>query len=114
MKEDYIVIGGKQYRVEANWNALSVFLKEVGRDTIDGLISFKNLHPSEMPVLMAACIAEGERLDGREFTMKALDLGAIIKIDDVNAFLDIYVRQSEPQREVEAPKKAEREEEPAR
>ena len=39
MKKDYIVIGGKQYRVEANWNALSVFLKEVGRDTIDGLIS---------------------------------------------------------------------------
>lgn len=113
MKKDTIVLGGIEYRVEANWNALSAFLKEVGRDTIDGLISFKNLRPSEIPILMVACITEGERLEGREFNMTALDLGAIIKIEDANAFLDIYVRQSEPQREVVASKKAEREERPA-
>ena len=105
MKKDYIVIGGKQYRVEVNWNALTAFLKEVGRDTIEELASFTTIHPSEVTALMAACIAEGERLDGKS---------AVITPADVAAFMDIYVRQSAPKMEVDEPKKAEREEEPAR
>ena len=37
MEKSFISIGGKEYRVEANWNALSNFLKAVGRDTLEGL-----------------------------------------------------------------------------
>ena len=96
MKKDYIVIGGKQYRVEVNWNALTAFLKEVGRDTIEELASFTTIHPSSTVVLTA------------------LDLGAVITPADVAAFMDIYVRQSAPKMEVDEPKKEEREVAPAR
>lgn len=114
MEKDYIIIGGKKYRVEVNWNALAAFLREVGRDTIEDLATFNNIRPSEITGLMVACIAEGERLDGRECKLTALDLGAVINPDDVAAFMDIYIRQSSPKQEVDAPKKEEREEQPAR
>ncbi len=114
MKKDYIAIGGKEYRVEVNWNALTAFLQAVGRDTIEDLASFKTIRPSEIPALMAASINEGERLEGRDSKVEALDLGAIIGPADVAAFMDIYVRQSAPRMEVEEPKKEAREESPAR
>ena len=112
MKKDTIVIAGKTYRVEVNWNALASFLREVGRDTIEDLASFSTIRPSEITALMAACIAEAERLDGRECKLTALDLGAIITPEDVAAFMAIYVRQSSPQMEVENPKKEEGQEAP--
>ena len=114
MKKDYIEIGGIKYRVEVNWNALAAFLAAVGRDTIDELASFNTIRPSEITALIAACIVEGERLDGRKCTVSALDLGAVISPADVAAFMDIYVRQSAPRMELEEPKKEAREESPAR
>ena len=114
MKKDYIAIGGKEYRVEINWNALAAFLQAVGRDTIEDLASFNTIRPSEIPALMAASINEGERLDGRDGKVKALDLGEVIGPGEVAAFMDIYVRQSAPRMEVEEPKKEAREESPAR
>ena len=113
MKKDYIEIAGKRYRVESNWNALTAFLDAVGRNTLDELSKIDSIRPSELTALMAACIAEGERLDGRGKAPSALDLGAVITPDDVRAFLDIYVRQSNPQLNQEEPKKEERETEPA-
>lgn len=114
MKKDYIKIGGKEYRVEVNWNALGAFLREVGRDTIEELASFATIRPSEITALMAACIIEGERLDGKDCSITAQDIGTVIAPADVAAFMDIYVRQSAPKMEVEAPKKEGREENPAR
>ena len=105
MKKDSVKIDGKEYRVEVNWNALASFLREVGRDSIDELASFNTIRPSEITALIAACIVEGERLDGRKCHISALDLGAVIGPSDVAAFMDIYVRQSAPKMEVEEPKK---------
>ena len=113
MKKDYIEIAGKRYRVESNWNALTAFLDAVGRNTLDELSKIDSIRPSELTALMAACIAEGERLDGRGNPPSALDLGAVISPDDVRQFLDIYVRQSNPQLNQEEPKKEERETGPA-
>jgi hypothetical protein len=114
MKKDYIAIAGQEYRVEVNWNALAAFLKEVGRDTIEELAAFSTIRPSEIAPLMWACLAEGERLEGREFNLSILNLGALITPRHVADFMDIYVRQSSPQMEVEEPKKEAREESPAR
>lgn len=113
MKKDYIEIAGKRYRVESNWNALTAFLDAVGRDTLDELSKIDTIRPTELTALMAACIAEGERLDGRIDPPSALDLGAVISPDDVRRFLEIYVRQSNPQLSQEEPKKEGREPEPA-
>ena len=113
MKKDYIEIAGKRYRVESNWNALTAFLDAVGRDTLDELSRINTIRPSELTALMAACIEEGERLDGRDGAPSAKDLGAIITPDDVRVFMDIYVKQSNPELDQEEPKKEERETEPA-
>ena len=113
MKKDYIEIAGRRLRVESNWNALTAFLDAVGRNTLDELSKIDSIRPSELTALMAACIEEGERLDGRGGAPTALDLGAVITPDDVRRFLEIYVRQSNPQRDREEPKKEGRETEPA-
>ena len=113
MKKDYIEIAGKRYRMESNWNALMAFLDAVGRNTIDELSKIGTLRPSELTNLMVACLTEGERLDGREFTMSALDLGALVTPAKVREFLDIYAAQSAPKMNLEGPKKEERETEPA-
>lgn len=117
MKKDYIEIAGKKYRVEVNWNALVTFLSAVGRDTLDELSRIDTIRPSELTTLMAACIIEGERLDGRKVeggTLNfSLDLGSVVTPEDVREFMDIYVRQSNPHRPVDEPKKEERVEQPA-
>ena len=113
MKKDYIEISGRRFRVESNWNALTSFLDAVGRDTLDELSRINTIRPSELTALMAACIEEGERLDGRDGAPSAKELGAIITPDDVREFLTIYVRQSNPRTGAEEPKKEERETEPA-
>ena len=113
MKKDYIEIAGKRYRVESNWNALTAFLDAVGRDTLDELSRINTIRPSELTALIAACIEEGERLDGRDGAPSAKDLGAIITPDDVREFLTIYVRQSNPKLTQDEQKKEEREAEPA-
>ena len=112
MKKDYINIGGNRYRVEVNWNALAAFLAAVGRDTIEDLAGFSTIRPSEIAALIWACVSEGERLDGRGFNLSVLDVGAVIGPEEVAAFMDIYIRQSSPQMEVEEPKKEEGQEAP--
>jgi len=101
MKKSFITIGGKQYRVEVNWNALVAFLAAVGRDTLEGLSDISSMRPSDISALMAASINEGERLEGRESHFSALDLGAIIRPSDVGQFMDIYIAQSRAQVEEE-------------
>ena len=114
MKKDYIEIAGKRRRVESNWNALTSFLEAVGRDSLEELANINSIRPSELTALMAACINEGERLDGNTETVTALDLGAIITPENVREFLEIYVRQSNPHLgDAEEPKKEERVGEPA-
>ena len=113
MEKEYIEIAGKRYRVECNWNALTSYLAQVGRDTIEELSKIQGIKPSELTALMAACIAEGERLEGRGDTPSAVDLGAMITPDDVRIFFDIYIRQSNPKRPADEQKKEEREENPA-
>ena len=107
MEKEYITIAGREYRVEVNWNATTAYLRAVGRDSIDELAKVSEIRPSEITALMAACIAEGERLDGRGDAPSALDLGAVVTPDDVAAFLQIYVRQSAPRMEAEGGKKTE-------
>lgn len=114
MVKDFIEINGRRYRVEVNWNATTAYLQAVGRDTLEELAKIDTFRPSELTALMAACIAEGERLEGHQDAPSALDLGAAITPVHVTEFLKIYVRQSSPQVDVEeeaAPKKEEREEE---
>lgn len=106
MQKDFLTIGGKEYRVEVNWHAVSEFLKSVGRDTLDGLAGFTSIKPSELPELMAAAINEGEALEGRECHLTAKDIASTRDMSIMGKFLEIYVQQSRPQVADEEPKKA--------
>jgi hypothetical protein len=105
MPKDFLKIGGKEYRVEVNWNALSEYLQFIGDDSYDGLANVGSMKPSQAPALMAASINEGERLEGRETHLSPKDVGAMIRPKDVEAFMKIYVRQSAAQVDEEEPKK---------
>jgi len=100
-----MTIGGKEYRVEVNWNAISAFLVAVGRDTLEGLSDIAKMKPSDISALMAASINEGERLEGRECHFTALELGAMMRPSHVGQFVDIYIQQSRAQVEPEEPAK---------
>ncbi len=100
-----MVLGGKKYRVEINWNTLSNFLIAVGRDTLEGLSGISEMKPSEMSALVAAAVNEGQRLDGVECNMTALELGAIITPNDISIFMQIYIAQSRIHQQSEPAKK---------
>ena len=105
MDKSFITIGGNEYRVEVNWNALSAFLVAVGRDTLEGLSDIAKMKPSDISALMAAAINEGERLEGRECHFSALELGAMMRPSHVGQFVDIYIQQSRAQLGDENPAK---------
>jgi len=105
MEKSFITIGGKEYRVEVNWNALVNFLAAVGRDSIEGLSEVTSMKATDITHLMAAAINEGERLEGHDIHLTALDLGAIIRPFHVNKFMEIYIQQNATALEAEKEEK---------
>lgn len=110
MNKQYITIKGMKYRVEANWRAITTYLAEQGKDTIDGLSSLASLSPTTLAPLMAACINEGERLDGREAAKDGNWIAENCSMPEVSQFIAIYVAQTAPQlpaeQKAKKPKKA--------
>lgn len=96
MNKDYIVIDGKEVRVEVNWNALTAFLDATGRNTMDGLSDLAVMKPTDIAPLMAACVNEGERLDGREAGYTGLQIGELCGIAEMAQFISIYTGQTSP------------------
>ena len=107
MQKDYITIAGNRYRVEVNWNALTAYLEARGTDSMEALANIGHLRASDIAPLLAACIEEGERLEGRTVKLSALDIGAKVGLTEVSEFLNIYLKQSSPQIPAESQKPAE-------
>lgn len=96
MRADYITIDGKKVRVEVNWNALTAFLEATDRNTMDGLSDLELMKPTDIAPLMAACVNEGERLDGREASYTGLQIGELCGIGEMTQFIRIYTSQMAP------------------
>lgn len=94
MEKDFIVIDGHEVRVESNWNSMVAFLREKGSDSLGALTTLQDLKPSDIADLMAACVNEGERLEGRDTHYTGLDLGAICGIEEMTQFIQIYAKQT--------------------
>lgn len=103
--KDYITLDGRKVRVECNWNALVGYLEASGRNDMSALANLAQLRPSDVSGLMAACVNEGERLDGREGRYTAEGIGATASYAAIGEFLSIYVRQRTPATPVEGEKK---------
>lgn len=104
-RADYIELNGHKVRVECNWNALVSYLEASGRNDMSALANLAQLRPSDVAGLMAACVNEGERLDGRESNYTAENIGASASYTAIGEFLAIYVRQSTPATKAEEKKK---------
>lgn len=96
MNKNYIHVGGVQHRVEANWNAITSYLSERGKDTLDGLSDISKLPPSELAPMMAACINEGNRLDGNDARVTAQWLGENCGMAQITEFVTVFCRQMSP------------------
>ncbi len=94
MKADYIEIGGKKYRVEANWNSFETFCEVTGRVDLSALENLKDIKLREAPVLLWACLKEGEEIDGRKFEMTIKDLKRQINPQIIGEFFKIYTKQT--------------------
>lgn len=106
---DHITIRGREYRVEANWRAITGYLRSIGKDSLEAVADVVSLSPSTIGGLMAACINEGERLEGRDSRVtEALldDLRPAEAVQVVNDFVHVYLLQAAPELP-EEPKKEE-------
>lgn len=105
MDKRYITVADAQHRVEANWKAITTFLTSVGRDSIQGITDLALLPPSDMAPLMAACLNEGERLDGREAHFTGEWIEENCGLAEVSAFITEFLYQTTPKLPADEPKK---------
>ena len=99
------MLDGREVRVESNWNSMVEFLKAKGSDSLTAITSLQDLKPSDIADLMAACVNEGERLEGREAHYTGLDIGALCGVEEMSEFLTIYARQTTLRSTLDAKKK---------
>lgn len=106
MIKDTLTIGGTEYHVACNMNALLDFAKDSGNDDFGAIAAFaKDPKPSDMLPLIAACVREGERLAGRECTLTGKDIGAVAGFGLLTEFMEIFGRSMTPAVTVEKAKK---------
>ena len=91
----HISISGKQYRVEANFNAIMAFMETKGEKDIAFLTGELSL--KDWTMLMIASINEGERLDGKPHDLKLEDLGILSFMEvskAVQEFIQVFSDQN--------------------
>lgn len=97
MHKDYITFGGKRVRVEANWNAIVNYCRAQGKTSLECITGLSDLQMEDIAPLMAACINEGERLDGRESNLDALTIGSTSGwFQAISEFVQVYTGQLAP------------------
>ena len=94
MKE-YLKVGGREYRAEANWNAVAAYCRRKGVADLGGLDVLGRIGVEDVLPLMYCCLKEGERLEGRDFDLTEDDLGSLANAATVGQFMQLYVRQSQ-------------------
>lgn len=100
MARKFIEIGGKPYRVEANWNAISEFLDDRGKNLSD-MAHFQDFNTGDLNTLLYRSVEEGERLEGRDLGMTKKDFLAQIGAGTLVEFLTIFTKQYVPEGESE-------------
>lgn len=93
MKNDYIEISGKKYRVEFNWNAITDFLELEGLSLSD-VDNLKDLKPRQVTGLIFSGVVEGCYLDNIEFPYTKREFGTMINPTHVGELMLIYSRQT--------------------
>lgn len=106
MDKKYITIAGAEHRVEANWNAITSYLASRGKDNLQGLSDISALQPTEIPYLMAACVNEGERLEGHDSSLTGEWIGENCGMTEISDFISVFCKMVTPQVPAAKAKKA--------
>jgi hypothetical protein len=93
---DKLRIGGAEYSVACNMNALMGFLEDRGTDDFGALTDLTKLKPTDMLPLIAACVREGERIEGRQCSLSAKDIGEVADFRALTDFMEIFGRSMAP------------------
>ena len=104
MKNDNIELGGKKYRIEFNWNAISVWMDITGK-SIDHLVDMKDVRGSELTELCYQSVVEGCRRDGVEFPYSKLDFGAELNPKTIGDLMKVLERHMQSRTSIVNPKK---------
>lgn len=96
MQKDYIILSGKRYRVEVNWNAMLDFAEQRGLKNIGELMDVNEIDKENVADLCAAGIREGERLEGRECRITGKEVAELIAPREMMRFVGIYVSHISP------------------
>ena len=96
MQKDYIILSGKRYRVEVNWNAILDFAEQRGLKNIGELMDVNEIDKDNVADLCAAGIREGERLEGRECRITGKEVAELIAPREMMRFVGIYVSHISP------------------
>lgn len=91
--KDFIEIGDKKYRVAANMNAIRDYGIRTGNTDLSKIGDVLTFPLDSMGTMAHCCIKEGERLEGREFNLSELDLGAEMLPVHMLEFARVYTRQ---------------------
>lgn len=95
MKPEYLHFpNGQKFRVEANWNSFETFCDLTGRTDLAALDQMKDIRMNEAPLLMWACIREGEEADGNKFLLSVKEMKRRINPILMGKFFEIYSRQT--------------------
>lgn len=87
---DYLKLPGKKLRIEVNWNAITEFCEFKGMNDLAALDNLSQLSAKDLLDFIYFCAKEGERLDGKTFTITPKDLGAELKTPHIVEFMNIY------------------------
>ena len=92
-KPDFLeLIDGQRLRVEVNMLSLGEAVDRLGMQIHE--ISNHEGDPKVITELAHCCIQEGERLDGKEFTMTLQELRALMRVPQLFQFKQIFQAQS--------------------
>nr|DAT38755.1 MAG TPA: tail assembly chaperone protein [Caudoviricetes sp.] len=96
MSKDFLKIGEREFRVEANWNAIADFCRRKGVNDLGQIDFLAKIAIDDILPLMHCCIKEGERMENRSFELSEIDLGELVNTAEMGQFMQIYAGQSSP------------------
>lgn len=93
---DRLTIGGTEFRVECNFNAITAYMDEKGESDLSFLTPGR-MGMRDWLLMLSCCVNEGERLEGRRHDYRPEDFG-LGKIGEsvqiLPKFIEIFGKQN--------------------
>ncbi len=98
-------INGNEYPIAATFAAVASYLEMVGQDNPEGMAAFVKLPPSRYPYLIAACVNEALKKEGREERLTVEEISDCDFMEVSTAVAVIFTEMSPKNTPPQEPKK---------